>query len=169
MKAHLNGLCILALSIPGFVSACTAPMPDTTAEREAAAERYFRGVYDCDSSVVDELAADSIVASYPIFETLFGEPALRGLETVKAFAERFCTRWLDAEVTIEEMISESDKVVLVWSFEATNAIPGQDGSPPSFERESWGGITIIGFDKDGKIILELGEESGPGPTARVES
>jgi hypothetical protein len=47
-------------------------------ERKTQAERFSRGIYGGDPSVVDDLAAKDLVASYPIFESLFGTPAIRG-------------------------------------------------------------------------------------------
>jgi len=156
---------VIAILLP---SACNES-PDLGAQRKATAERYFHGIYECDSSVVDELAADSIVVSYPVFETIFGIPAVRGSQAVKDFARHFCSRWIDGETTIERLVYEGDDVVLVWRFKAKNGIPGEDGSPPTYEETAWGGITLIEFDRDGKIMAEVGEESTPGPFGRLEA
>lgn len=152
-----------------ILAGCGETPPDVASERKAAAERYFRGIYECDASVVDELAADSIVVSYPIFQTIFGKPAVRGRGEVKDFSRHFCSRWIDGETTIEKIVHEGDDVAIVWSFQAKNGIPGEDGSPPTYEDTAWGGITLIQFDRDGKIITEVGEESTPGPTARLSA
>jgi hypothetical protein len=77
---------LLAALLPLLVSACGGVGGDVASERVALAERFFRGVYACDPSVVDDLAGDDIVVSYPIFEKLFNTSAIRGREAVKDFA-----------------------------------------------------------------------------------
>lgn len=128
-------------------------------EYKLLAERFFRGVYGGDPSVVDDLAGADVVISYPIFARLFNTPAIRGREAVKAFAVGFGTRWRDGQVTIHEAIEDKDRVVLLWSFRARRA--------DSDEQHSWGGISFFRFDETGKIIAEVGEESEPGLYARL--
>lgn len=130
------------------------------------AEDFFRGVYACNPSAVEALASDDIVVSYPIFETLFGTPAIRGREAVLSFANGFCSRWAEAEVTIHEAIADEGKVVLVWSFSARNVGSTREDEPPTSERRRWGGMTLYYLDSNGKITAEIGEESEPGPIAR---
>lgn len=92
--------------------ACRGPGEDVTAVRIATAERFFRGVYGCDSSVVDELASDDVVVSYPIFKTIFGTPSIRGRAAVRKFASGFCERWAEPHITIHESVGE--KTRLSW-------------------------------------------------------
>jgi hypothetical protein len=129
-------------------------------------QRWLRAVYTGDVSVVDELAADNVAITYPIFNRLFGTPTLRGKEAVRQFIERFVTRWGEGKIVYHEAIEEVNRVALMWSFEARNIGPLGPDQPATNEIESWGGITIIRFDKDGRVIAEIGEESGPGPFAR---
>jgi ketosteroid isomerase-like protein len=142
-----------------LLSAFGGPDVDAAADRAASAERFFRGVYACDPGAVADLAAEDVVISYPIFEKLFGTPAIRGREAVKEFAAGFCQRWADPHVTIHEAISEGDRVVLLWSFQARNVGSAQKDTPPTNQVHSWGGITLFRFDKDGKIVAEIGEET----------
>ncbi|MEJ2679771.1 MAG: nuclear transport factor 2 family protein [Gemmatimonadota bacterium] len=81
-------------------------------DRKGQVERFMRGVYGCNPSVVDELAADSVVLSYPIFETLYHTPALRGRQAVREFAEGFCSRWKDTRLTVDESLADGDDVVV---------------------------------------------------------
>ncbi|MGA8263291.1 MAG: nuclear transport factor 2 family protein [Ignavibacteriaceae bacterium] len=136
-------------------------------EQKALAEQYIRGVYGCDSTVVDNLAADSIIISYPIFEKLFNTPAIRGKEAVRHFVSHFCSRWKEPKYTFHEAIAESGKVVLVWSFKARFVGSQQTDVPPTNQLQKWGGITLIRFNEAGKITAEIGEESDPGPFERV--
>jgi hypothetical protein len=145
---------VLAALLPLLVSACGDAGGDVASERKALAERFFRGVYACDPSVVDDLAGDDIVVSYPIFEKLFNTSAIRGREAVKDFATG-------------EAVVEKDRVVLVWSFRARNVGSAQPDVAPTNQEHSWGGITLYRFDGEGKIVAEIGEESAPGPVERV--
>ncbi len=131
------------------------------------AEKYFRGIYGCDSSVVDNLASEDITVSYPIFQKIFNKSAIRGRVAVKRFVSHFCSVWTDARIKFHEAVAESDKVVLVWSFQARNVGSVQPGVQPRGEVERWGGITLVRFNDAGKIEAEIGEESNPGPVGRV--
>jgi len=125
------------------------------------AERYLRGLYGGDPSVVDELASEDIISSYPIFEQLFGTPTIRGRKAMAAFSIRFAQRWGNQHLEIFESLQESDKVVFIWGFEA------QRSDQKSDDRSQWGGITLFRFNSSGQIVAEIGEESSPGPIARL--
>lgn len=159
-------LVAMLLPLTGFAVGRSAE-GNAASERKTIAERFFRGVYACDPTVVDDLAGDDIVVSYPIFEKLFDTSAIRGSKAVKDFATGFCERWKDARITIHEAVAEGDRVVLVWSFRARNVGSARPGAEPTNEEHSWGGITLYRFDQDGKIVAEIGEESEPGPLERV--
>jgi uncharacterized protein (TIGR02246 family) len=136
-------------------------------DRKRQAERFMRGVYGCNPSVVDALAADSVVLSYPIFAELYHTPALRGRQAVRSFAQGFCSRWKDRRLTVDESLSDGDNVVLVWTFRARFVGSASPGGPAPGEEQTWGGMTLYRFDSSGKIAAEMGEESSPGPMARV--
>ena len=144
-----------------LVSSCAGVGVDMNLQKKTRAQRYFRAVYECKPLVINELAAEDIVISYPIFKQIFGKPALHGLKEVKAFSARFCSRWLDTKLTINEAVVGPDKVVLVWTFSA------RDSQAKEKESAKWGGITLFHFDSEGKISAELGEESAPGPIERL--
>jgi hypothetical protein len=146
---------------------CSSEGTSVDSDRKALAERFFRGVYGGDPSVVDDLAGAEIVVSYPIFQEMFETPAIRGRAAVRDFASGFGQRWADASITFHEAVVEKDRVVLVWSFRARSVGSSQPNNPPSNEEHAWGGITLYRFDTNGKIVAEIGEESVPGPVARL--
>lgn len=160
---------VLALTMLSFLLTGPAPRAaaETGSEHTMTAEKFCHALYVCEPDVVAELAADSIVISYPIFATVIGAPALHGRDAAVEFARRFCSRWANADITFHKTIAEGNSVVLVWSFSARSIAPGPNGEPPSNEVQSWGGITLYQFNDDGKIVLEIGEESDPGPFARI--
>ncbi len=135
-------------------------------EYKSIAEKFIRGEYCCNPNVVDELGADSIFVTYPIFQKLFGKSAIRGKESARSFAETFCKRWAEAQITIHNAVAEGNEVVLVWSFSARNIGSSLLDIEPDSLIHSWGGITLFLFNKDDKIIAEIGEERTPGPFAR---
>lgn len=163
MKRLLRTLTVVIISCS---FGCSAGDSDVQAERKAAAEHFFRGVYACDLTVLDDLASDDFLVSYPIFETLLGRSTIVGREAVREFNAGFCQRWADPEVTIHEVIADGKTVVLLWSYRARNVGAGLTGQPPTNREHSWGGITLYRFDGDGKIVAEIGEESDPGPAQR---
>jgi hypothetical protein len=148
---------------------CSASDSNVEAERKALAERFFRGVYGCDLTVLDDLASDDFLVSYPIFESLLGKPTIVGREAVKEFTAAFCQRWAEPEVTIHEVLADGETVLLLWSYRARNVAEGLTGQPPTNREHRWGGITLYRFDGDGKIVAEVGEESDPGPAQRVSN
>ena len=155
------------LSMLAMLASCSASNDDLAAERKVQAENFFRGVYGCVPTTVDELAGDDIVLSYPIFAKLYTISAFRGREAVIGFAERFCSRWKEAQFTFHESLADGDNVVLVWSFRARFVGGESPGGPVPGEEQAWGSISLFQFDSSGRIVAEIGEESTPGPMARV--
>ena len=142
------------------------PSGDVTAKRKDLAVDFLRGIYTGDPSVVDQIAAPDIVVSYPIFNEVFKTPVVRGRDAVRDFAIGFGKRWIDASVTVRQVMADGDAVVLVWEFQAQSANPDKSrAAEPS--KKAWGGVTIYRFNESNQIMLELGEESTPGPMARV--
>lgn len=144
----------------------TIPSEDAGAKRKRLAVEFLRGIYTGDPSVVDDIAAPDIVVSYPIFGEIFKKPAIRGREAVRDFAIGFGERWVDALVTVRHVMADGDEVVVVWDFQARSARPDNAGEADS-TKKAWGGVTIYRFNGSDQIMLELGEESTPGPSARV--
>lgn len=140
---------------------------DKKDERRAIAERYFQGVFGCDLSVIDELAGEDILVSYPVFEAILNTYTNKGRDAVREFHEGFCKRWTDTKTTVHESIAEGNAVVLVWSFSGRNVSSIQRGDPDDKQIQTWGGISVYHFDESDKIVAEFGEESHPGPYKRL--
>ena len=152
-----------------MLSSCKSTISNNESKYKVNAERFVRGEYGCDPSVIDELTADSIKISYPIFEKLFGTPVIRGKDSAKQFITHFCETWKERKITIHNTVAEGNNVVFLWSFSARNVASGSPGEQPDSLVYNWGGITLIQFNNEGKIITEIGEESTPGPLARITS
>ena len=145
---------------------CATNTSVVDAKREDAAIEFLRGIYSGDSSVVDRLAAPDIVVSYPIFEEVFGEPTIAGREAVRDFAEGFGERWVDSEVVVHDVVIRGDTAVVIWGVRARSAA-SIDTDRSTFAERAWGGITLYRFDQEDRIVFEIGEESTPGPAARI--
>lgn len=161
----MNKLLLFAFLLPLF--SCNNTDRDLNAVHKEIGERYFRGVYGCDPSVVDDLTADDVFISYPVFKQLFNKSAIRGRKAVKDFVNGFCSRWKDSQITIHETVAEGNTTIFLWSFKALYVGPAQPNGPANNTEHSWGGITLIRFNDQGKIIEETGEESTPGPYSRI--
>jgi hypothetical protein len=147
-------------------NACSNYNSQQDIEFKAKAERFFRGVYGGDPTVVDDLAGNDIIVSYPVFERLFNTQVIHGQEAVKDFATGFGKRWVDVKIIIHETVAEDSRVILIWSFEGRNVGSAEEDKPPTNQKHSWGGITFYRFNGSGKIVAEIGEESVPGPIER---
>jgi hypothetical protein len=154
---------ITVLSLLLAVVACSTGEVSSVEDHAATAESFFRSVYGCASESLEELANPNVVVSYPIFDTLYDTPVIRGRAAVLEFSRSFCRRWGETSISVDEVINDDDRVVLVWSFSAGD----QRAEDSSQARQSWGGISVFSFDDSGRVIQEVGEESSPGPTARL--
>lgn len=96
--------CSVESTIFGPAAHGLAQGDDGSGSRKASAERFFRGIYGGDPRVVDDLAADDIEISYPIFQAIFGKTSLRGRQEVRKFASGFGQRWADPEISINEAV-----------------------------------------------------------------
>ena len=149
------------------VRICAKWGPSVSGNLADPAIRYFRGVYSGDTSVVERFAAEDVAMTYPIFARIFDTPVLRGQSAVREFVSGFAQRWIESHLEIHEIVAGENTVVLVWSFRARRASDGTSASPEARTPQSWGGITLLRFDESGRIIAEVGEESEPGPMARL--
>ena len=56
----------------------------------------------------------------------------------------------------------------MWNFQGRNISSPRPDIQPNGNVENWSGITLIRFNKDGKIVAEIGEESEPRPLKRLQ-
>ena len=103
--------------------------------------------------IVDELADPNIVVSYPIPP----EP-MRGTEQFKTYLKRIFTGLPDAEVTVDEILAEGDKVACRWTMNGTHKGTFFD-IPPTGRSVQISGFTFYRI-ADGKVV----EETGMGNT-----
>jgi hypothetical protein len=160
---------LLMITLSLLLVSCGKNKTNEAVKYKALAERFFREEYGTNPSVVDEFAAEDIVVSYPSYQRFFGTSNIRGHEAVKKLSAGFCSRWKETQVTFQESIAEGNSVALVWSFKGRMVGSPSPDIQPTNKIESWGGITIYNFNKEGKILREYGLESVPGPIERMQN
>ena len=118
-------------------------------------------------ALIDELVAPDAVNHDP------AEPShlrqLRGPEVLKRTVEMYRAAFPDVRITVDDVISADDKVVLRWHSEGTHRGP-LEGLAPTGARASVTGISIDLW-KDGKVVeswtewdnLGLGRQLGAAP------
>lgn len=144
------------------VSGCLPGADASSRVGEATAQRFFSAVYGCSGESLEPLTDPDVRMSYPIFEERLGSAVLEGRDAVEQFSTGFCQRWLNPEVTVHQVVSDSSRVVLVWSYAATPV-----GAGEAQGEVGWGGISVFELDELGRVVTEYGEESTPGPFARL--
>lgn len=168
MQIHLSILILTVASIGVAYSqdsaVGSAEISMNRTDLIARAERFFRGVYDGKPEVIDELASEKTVISYPIFEQLYGKVALRGKDDIRVLCTNFARKWVDRKLTIRDAIVDANKVVLIWGFQAS-FVSNEDAKPS--EPVKWAGISIFKLDSSGKIEKEYGLESQPGQFSQL--
>ncbi len=117
---------------------------------KALIRRFFEEVWnDKNLEAIDELvAADSVDHALP--------PGLpQGREGAKAFTGMYLSAFPDTKMTIEDIITEGDKVVTRWR--ATGTHTGELMGIPATGKQ----VTVTGLDinrySNGKIVEHWGE------------
>jgi len=97
-----------------------------------------------DLTAADDIFAVDFVNHDP------SSPDVRDLETYKDFITRIRTAFPDFHVTVEDLLSEGDKVAARWT--ATGTHKGElMGIPPTDKQATWSGMTIYRI-AGGKIV-----------------
>jgi steroid delta-isomerase-like uncharacterized protein len=116
----------------------------STEDNQAKSRRFFEDVWNQGNlAVVDELVAATFV-DHGLF------PPVQGLEALKHYVGMYRTAFPDAHFTIEDIISEGDKVVA--RFTATGTHQGTLlGIAPTGKQVTVTGINITRYEK-GKVV-----------------
>ena len=100
-----------------------------------------------------ELADELIAPDYA--DNVSGDGVPVGPEGYKDTVDGVRLSFPDFEITIDDMIAENDKVVLVWTFRGTHLGPMM-GIPPTKNQIKFNGIYIDRF-KEGKLVERSGQ------------
>jgi steroid delta-isomerase-like uncharacterized protein len=144
---------------PSGVAAQDATATDcvetTAEENEAIALRWHEEVINGQNlDAIDAIVAPNIVHHAGTF------PDGHGADAVKMVLGALLSAFPDVEHTVEQVISDDDRVVTVWSAEGTQEGEFQ-GYAPTGKRVTWTGINVFRFEC-GLITEEWSEVDGLG-------
>jgi steroid delta-isomerase-like uncharacterized protein len=113
----------------------------STEENKAAERRFYEEVWKKRNfAVIDELVAPDVIEHNP---TVPGQGP--GREGFRQTVEMLLSAFPDAQVTIEDIIAEGDKVVVHWAGRGTHR--GElMGLPPTNKEASAAGIDILRYE-----------------------
>ena len=116
----------------------------STEDNKANARRFYEEVWNQRNlAITDELSAINFVD-----QSL--QPPVHGLEGLKRFISMYLTAFPDIHFTIEDLISEGDKVVVRYT--ATGTHQGElMGIAPTGKHATVTGISINRFE-NGKVV-----------------
>ena len=115
-------------------------------ENEAVVRRFFEELWNAG----DLDAADSLLS--PAHVHHIGERRLDGPEGVKAAVTRFRGAFPDLHFTIEDVVSDGDRVVVRWIATGTHDGPFYD-VPATGRPTRWSGMDLVRLE--GGRIVEL--------------
>lgn len=118
------------------------------AEYESLIHRWFEEVWNNRSEdAIDEMFAEDGVANG--LNDADGNP-LRGPENFKTLHRAFLSAYHDLTITVEDTVSEGDKIAARCTVRATHTGDGL-GVAPTDQPVEFTGMTIVKI-KDGKIV-----------------
>ncbi len=113
-------------------------------DNKALARRSWEVLDNLD--VLDEVYADDLVWHEP-------DQDVRGLDGARQFVTMYKTAFPDLSATVEDVISDGDKVVTRYTLRGTHEGEIEEFGPPTGRRIELQGITIHRME-DGKIVEE---------------
>lgn len=117
-------------------------------ESETVVRRFMEGAYT-NPEVHDELVADDYVGHFP------PNPTLHGPEDLKRFNAQSVAAFPDVQVTIEDLVTEGDEVVVRWTLRGTHDGELRGGIPATGRGVEVSGITISRI-RNGKVVESWG-------------
>ncbi len=132
----------------------------STEEIKAIVRRWIDEVWSkADQAAMDELYAANFTYHYP------GTEATPDLEGFKQTATDWLTPFADIHVTVDDVVTEGDKVAVRWTWRGTHT--GEFwGIPPTGNKVAITGMSILHI-VGGKIVEEWGEVDNMGLMAQL--
>ncbi len=147
MQLQRFQLIILAFAIGG----CSVPNDAEMKQEKIASVEQNEAVVRQVLSLIDERKLDEAFELYAL-DYIYHGPAgeLRGRDGIRGLWEVFLTGFPDLHSTIEDMVSEGDKVVLRWRVEGTHTGEFM-GVAPSNKKITLG-VTEIFRVENGQLV-----------------
>jgi len=128
------------------VSACEDPGQAIEAENRRIVSEIIREAWnEGNLEVFPELFASDFVYRDP------AAPTVTDLDSYRAFVSGILTRWPERSLTIDDMISENDKVVVKYEFRGVRSEVGTEEEPGTEATVSHPGIQIYRLF-EGKVV-----------------
>ena len=118
----------------------------STEENKALARRAWEIVSPDDLDRIEEVYAPDLVWHEP-------DQDVRGIEEAKQYVSEALTAFPDAQVSVEDVIAEADKVVTRYTIRGTHQGETEEYGPPTGKRVELQGITIHRIE-GAKIVEE---------------
>jgi steroid delta-isomerase-like uncharacterized protein len=115
-------------------------------ENKALARRAWEIVSSANLDLLEEVYAPDLVWHEP-------DQDVRGIEEGKRYVSDALVAFPDAQVSVEDMIAEGDKVVSRYTIRGTHQGETEEFGPPTGKQVELEGITIHRIE-DGKIVEE---------------
>jgi steroid delta-isomerase-like uncharacterized protein len=114
-------------------------------ENKAITRHCWEGVSEGNLDIVEEVYAADCVLHQP-------NEDIRGVEAIKQFISIFLDAFPDLSITVEDEVSEGDKVVTRWTGRGTHQ--GELMSIPPTGRRVEVMAIVISYIRDGRIVEE---------------
>ena len=121
-------------------------------DNKALARRSWEVLDNLD--ILDEVYADDLVWHEP-------DQDVRGLEEARQFVMMYKTAFPDLSATVDDVLSDGDKVVTRYTLRGTYQGEIEEFGPPTGRQIELQGITIHRME-DGKIVEEWGRYDNLG-------
>jgi steroid delta-isomerase-like uncharacterized protein len=118
----------------------------STEENKALARRAWEIVSPDNLDLIEEVYAPDLVWHEP-------DQDVHGIEEAKQYVSDALTAFPDAQVSVEDVIGEGDKVVTRYTIRGTHQGETEEFGPPTGKQVELEGITIHRIE-DGKIVEE---------------
>ncbi len=157
MQLQRIPLIILAFSIGG----CSVPNDAEMKQDQVTSVEQNEAVVRQVLALIDERNLDEAFELYAL-DYIYHGPAgeLRGRDGIRGLWEVFLTGFPDLHSTIEDMVSEGDKVVLRWRIEGTHTGEFMGVAPSNVEITI--GITEIFRVANGQLVEAWDQYDGLG-------
>jgi steroid delta-isomerase-like uncharacterized protein len=141
------------------------PPPQSSESSTAANEAVVRRFVDEVLNAHNAAAADDVLAPDHILNYMLLPEPMVGAKAWEQSVQNYFTAFPDMKVTIDDFVSQGDKVAARWTATATHTGPLM-GIPPTGRQVTWIGMGVYRI-VDGKIAEQWGIDDALGLMQRI--
>ena len=142
-----------------------SPPPSSDTSSTEANEAVVRRFVDEVLNAGNAAAADDVLAEDHILNYMLLPEPMVGAKAWEESVKNYFTAFPDMKVTIDDFVSQGDKVAARWTATATHTGPLM-GIPPSGRQVTWIGMGVYKI-ADGKIVEQWGIDDALGLMQRI--